>query len=103
MTSGEPWYSVRALFEAPAHGYFEERITMWRAESAEQALGKGEAEAREYAKQHGYTFTGFIESFHLAEAHLSEGTEVFSLLRDSPLESREYISRHLDTGGERRR
>ena len=103
MATDEPWYAVRSVVESAAGGTFEERITLWKAASMEDALIKGENEARRYAAEHGYLFTGFIEVFHLAAEHVVEGTEIFSLLRDSELPASEYISKHFDTGKERRR
>ena len=51
------WYAVRCLFEStwpaiekagPSHHY-EERITLWRAESVDEAVALAEAEAEDYA------------------------------------------------------
>lgn len=47
----EPWYSVRCLFAFEAeHGtMYEERVTLWRASSFEEAIARAELEAAEYA------------------------------------------------------
>ncbi len=52
------WFAVRCVFrkgwpepapnDPPGHNY-EERITLWRAGSADEAIAKAEAEARNYA------------------------------------------------------
>jgi hypothetical protein len=51
---GAAWYAVRCIFRCGwppkfAGRAYEERITLWRAESFDQAIERAEAEAREYA------------------------------------------------------
>lgn len=97
------WYAVRCVFqwERAAGAPFEERITRWRASSLASALDCAEREARRYASENGVTFLDFAQAYALAETHeLGPGTEVFSLLRDSPLAPEAYVTRFFDTGGE---
>jgi hypothetical protein len=101
------WYGVRCLFrhELSDGPTFEERITLWQANSFEEAIAKAEAEADEFAA----IVDG--ERVDLAQAYLidrvdgnetlGEGAEVFSLMRDSVLPSDAYVDRFFDTGDER--
>jgi hypothetical protein len=46
----EPWYSVRCLFHDQDRALYEQRITLWQAESFEHAIEQAEREANEYAE-----------------------------------------------------
>ncbi|QYN17831.1 hypothetical protein [Amycolatopsis sp. DSM 110486] len=47
------------------------------------------------------TFLDFAQAYAVGETGaLSPGTEVVSLLRDSPLPPEDYATRFFDTGGE---
>ncbi|MET7996111.1 hypothetical protein ABZU76_35010 [Amycolatopsis sp. NPDC005232] len=97
------WYAVRCVFQWPLwQGTpFEERITLWRASSLASAIESAEREARRYASENGVTYLDFAQAYALRETGaLSPGTEVFSLLRDSPLPPEDYVTRFFDTGGE---
>jgi hypothetical protein len=112
METSEPessgWFAVRCIFatgwppEARDKTY-EERITLWKAQSGEEAIARAEAEALEYASSvldSPSTYLGFAESFRL-EAPPGDGTEVFSLMRDSGLGPVDYLARFFATGAER--
>jgi hypothetical protein len=97
------WYGVRCIFRwsdwdnAP----YEERITIWRAESPESAIEQAEREANEYAMRFGHEFIGFSQCYAMREeGDIVSGAEVFSLLRDSSLESSDYLDKLFDTGAE---
>ena len=99
------WYAVRCVFavglrsEAAGETY-EERITLWRANSADMAIARAEAEALEYAAMiGGITYLGMAQSYQLVE-EVSDGAEVFSLMRDSEMEPEEYLDTFFDTGTE---
>jgi len=97
------WYAVRCVFEygeGQPHTY-EERVTLWLAGSAEEAIDRAESEAVEFAEPTG-TYLGLAQSFHLFSG-LEDGVEVFSLMRDSDLGPDEYISRFFASGRERLR
>jgi hypothetical protein len=109
-----PWYAVRCVFRAaenrpwgptdlqPGASAYEERITVWRASSPHEAIARAEAEAKEYAETLGDTYVEFAQAYHLFDSP-GDGAEVFSLIRDSPLEPGEYVDRFFDTGNERQR
>ncbi|KAB2352187.1 hypothetical protein [Actinomadura rudentiformis] len=86
------WYGVRCFFAVTA-GSYEESITVWRADSFDEAIAKAEA------GQDG-TYLEMAQAFFIGD-ELGEGTEVFSLIRDSELEADDYLTRFFDTGRER--
>lgn len=102
--SSEPWYAVRCLFHFPwgdPPGVYEERITLWKAGSFDEAIERAENEAAEYVADGEGIYVGLAQSFHLAVGEsVSDGAEVFSLMRDSRLERDEYIDRFFSTGAE---
>jgi hypothetical protein len=98
------WYGVRCVFQWTSHEEkpYEERITVWRATSIEEAVEFAEKEAVDYAES-GYemTYLGFAQGFALdEEVEPGHGVEVFSLIRDSELPQAEYLDRFFDTGEE---
>jgi hypothetical protein len=99
MTSRPSWYSVRSVFGHDG-GVFEERVTLWRATSFEEALELAEAEAIQYADTEFAEFAGILQAFEIGEQP-THGTEIFSLQRDSELELDDYIDRFFATGEER--
>jgi plasmid replication initiation protein len=98
------WYAVRSVFQTPGetdHAY-EERITLWQASTSDEALSRAEAEAEEYAEFADVVhLSGFAQVYPLADAPPRDGTEVFSLVRDSALPSNAYVDRFFVTGQER--
>jgi hypothetical protein len=107
-TLGDYWFAVRCVFavgwppEAVGETY-EERITLWRAPSAEEAIARAEAEAVEYAaviEDGPSTYTGLAQCYRLVDEP-GDGVEVFSLMRNSTLEPAAYLDRFFDTGSER--
>lgn len=101
--AGEDWFTVRCVFRwVSSDGMpYEERITLWRAESLDDAMEHAEQEAIEYARRNKVEFTGFAQAYQLAEDQSPEhGMEVFSLLRDSELDPEAYVRAFFDTGAE---
>jgi hypothetical protein len=100
------WYGVRCLFRwrSSESGPYEERITLWRARSADEAIELAEREAGEYSDGGRIEFIGFSQSYRIyQEDGIGVGTEVFSLLRDSDLSPVNYIDAFFQTGGEHER
>lgn len=102
-----PSYSVKCHFEwSPtktqtlAHLY-EERITLWRADSLDDAIAAAEREAMGYAEAHGFTFIELSQAFWMFNDLEVDGVELFSLLRESDLEPSAYLDHFHDTGFER--
>ena len=105
MAAGPGWYAVRCVFAAgrlaeDGQETYEERITLWKAQSAEEAIARAEAEAEAYASGLGHwSYLGLAQSFNLFDEP-KDGAEVFSLIRDSTLEPDDYLDAFFDTGGE---
>lgn len=103
-----PIFSVRAILRwAPradqqkAHLY-EERITLWNAGSLEEAINLAQHEAEAYAGDDAERLDLFQGYWLFDEFELTnQGTEVFSLLRESDLGPQAYLDAFFDTGFER--
>ncbi len=98
------WYGVRCLFEGPPTDdglrTYEERITIWQANSLDQAIETAIAEAQEFAKDVEMRYLSLAQAYEIGEDPLEPGADVFSLIRASDLESGEYLSAFFDTGRE---
>ncbi|TDD43233.1 hypothetical protein E1286_29425 [Nonomuraea terrae] len=96
------WYAVRCVFRwREPYDSYEERITVWRATSLEEAVELAEQEAAEYCEAGPYEYLNLAQAYHLADEAIQTGAEVFSLLRDSDLAPRDYLDAFFDTGAER--
>jgi hypothetical protein len=93
------WFGVRCIF-SHAENIYEERITLWRADTFDEAVAQAEQEAEAYAEDTGATFLRFAQAFVMSEEP-GHGAEVFSLERESDLEPDEYLDAFFDTGTER--
>jgi hypothetical protein len=92
------WFAVRHV--ARNQDAYEERITLWQAENAEDAIKQAEAEAAEYVEIiDGAAVLPLFQSFHLSDPP-SSGAEVSSLIRRSPLTPDDYLTTFFDTGTE---
>ena len=78
---------------------YEERVTLWQADSADAAIALAEAEAEEYASTLNLTFLGLTQSYKMFD-ELGAGSEVFSLVRSAVLGPTEYLNQFFDTGRE---
>ncbi|WP_433332680.1 hypothetical protein [Spirillospora sp. CA-294931] len=95
------WFGVRCVFRDLNNEVYEERITLWQASDAAQAIALAEEEAVEYAAVFDNTsYVGLAQSFELSDLPV-HGGEVFSLMRDSELAPNEYLSTFFSTGAER--
>ena len=112
MTETEKtWFGVRCVFvmeENKPWGPtdlregeldYEERVTIWHAASAEEAIELAEQEALDYAADLECEYAGLAQSYAMAD-DLEHGAEVFSLIRRSTLEVDDYVTRFFDTGRE---
>ena len=97
------WFAVRCLFKMTGAGpsSYEERITLWQAGSPDEAIERAETEAVEYAEGIG-EYLGLAQSFQLFDEP-TDGSEVFSLIRDSDLQPNHYLVRFFSSGTERHR
>jgi hypothetical protein len=97
------WFAVRCVFRtSPNDGFFEERVTLWRADSFDAAVERAEEEARRYAADLAMRFLGLAQAYMLGDPP-GDGAEVFSLVRGSNLDDKAYLDTFFDTGTERQR
>jgi hypothetical protein len=97
------WFSVRCVFRWTSwEGQpFEERITLWRAHSLDEAIEMADREAREYAADSELEYLRLTQGYQLdLESNIDNGTELFSLLRDSNLSPEDYVNTFFSTGTE---
>jgi hypothetical protein len=97
----EQWFGVRCVFKWGNQPTYEERVTLWYATSFDEAIEAAELEAERYADGHDYDYLGIAQSYEITDATIGNGSEVFSLLRDSDLDPDDYVDSFFDTGSER--
>jgi hypothetical protein len=98
------WYTVRCVFRlnSISQSLYEERMTLWRAETLDEAVLLAEADAAEYAEMVGAENLGLAQAYFLTESESpANSAEVFSLIRESDLGPSDYLNRFFDTGTER--
>jgi hypothetical protein len=101
-------FSVRTVLRWPPRAgrkkpfLYEERITLWNAESLDEAIDLAELEAKVYADGEP-EYLDLLQAFWLFEEFTlpHQGVEVFSLLRESDLEPKAYLDTFFDSGFER--
>ncbi|GAA2468055.1 hypothetical protein [Winogradskya humida] len=91
------WFGVRCVYHDAVRNAYEERVTVWHADSFEAAIALAEAEAGEYGE--GADYLGLAQAYLLVEPP-RHGTEVFSLIRRSDLDPHAYVTSFFDTGHE---
>lgn len=94
------WSGVRCIFKLGDQPQYEERITLWRARSFAEAIKSAEAEAERYAGTGGFEYLHLAQVFNQKSVAVGNGSEVFSLIRTSPLTPNDYINRFFNTGFE---
>jgi hypothetical protein len=105
VVSEAHWYAVRSVIrwsptEPDGNRPYEERVTLWRAGTFDEAIDRAEAESTQYAAEFGADYLiDFGQAYRLYDEP-GDGSEVFSLLRDSDLEPDDYVATHFDTGTE---
>jgi len=78
-------------------------MTLWQADSLDEAIEKAEKEAYAYADQLRSEYLQIAQAYWIGPDQPAEGAELFSLLRDSDLDGDDYIDAFYDTGSERQR
>jgi len=102
------WYAVRCLFshadrasEGDAHLY-EERTTLWRAHSFDEAFGLAEDEAASYAAHEKCVFIQATDAFHLFQKDsIGHGSEIWSQVCESGMPAEAYIETFCATPRDR--
>lgn len=105
MADSQSWYGVRCLFRIDSEdengeALYEERVTIWHAESSDAAIEMAEADAAEYADVLDVEYLEFAQVYQF-DGEPTAGAEVFSLMRGSTLAPTEYLNTFFDTGKER--
>lgn len=100
-----PLFGVRAVvkFQRSARSYlYEERITIWHARDFDDAIERAAAETNDYIKDIDGVDTDFYQAYEIYPlvGDIPDGAEVFSLMRDSELDTDSYIARYFSTGEE---
>lgn len=104
-----PSYSVRAIVSWSRRDgqkrkfLYEERITAWKADSLDEAIELAETEVKKYSKREGFEALSLFQAYWLAKdpGAIPQGSELFSLLRESDLEPEQYLDKYFDTGAEK--
>jgi hypothetical protein len=98
------WYTVRCLFGSVAEdvSLYEERLTLWQADSLDAAIAMAEAEAAAFAETIDVEYLGLAQGYWLSVPPRN-GAEVYALCRESDLPPDDYLDQFFDTGGERQR
>ena len=96
-------FAVRCLFSFPSHArereghLYEERITLWEAESFEDAFAMAKKEAIKYAEAEECVFHFAASAFQLFEGEPEQGKEVWSWMRSSHMAADMYRDVYLVT------
>lgn len=104
--NNEPWYSAKCIFHHSdlrnkRGRVYEERVVLIRADNFNEAIARAEKLAKKYAKGlDGCKYLGFVDVFHIFGESIEDGTEIYSLMRDSKLSKNKYLDRFFDTGKE---
>ncbi len=105
MKNPQAWYGAKCLFhhrdltKRNKKPTYEERITIVRARSYPEAVRKGEAEARNYARCLGKVdYLGFISVFEMFAKAMKDGAEVYSIIRSINVPPETFITRYYDDG-----
>ena len=80
---------------------YEERITLWKSGTWEEAFRLAKEEALSYADDCDAKFIETTDSFHLFEKNPGHGSEVWSLMRDSFLAEETYLNAFCCTNRDR--
>lgn len=98
------WFGVKTLYSfqgknlTPGLNCYEERITIWQANSFEDAIEKASKEAQKYAEGTGI-YLGFCQAFEMY-TEPKNGAEVYSIMREDERNIEAYIDGMYDTGKE---
>lgn len=96
------WYAVRCLFQLQVSAEpatYEERVTLWQAVDAEEAITLAEQEAAHYIDGMDSAYLGLAQVYTLFD-NPGHGAEIFSLIRRSELDPSTYLDTFFDTGEE---
>jgi hypothetical protein len=102
-----PLYSIRSIFHHPTRSesdelyLYEERVTLWNAESLSVAYKLAEDEAVRYASEAKAVFVRTSDGFSLFDDKFASGIEVWSKMRGSNFSPEDYIETFIWTRKDR--
>jgi hypothetical protein len=101
--AGPGWYAVRRVVRWHEYATYEERITLWRAASAAEAVDGSARESRDYAEENAGEGVdlGLAQCHYLGTDRPDAGDEIFAYARASALDPVAYLDAFFDTGDER--
>lgn len=104
MAKDKQWYAVRCIFRfdgaAAQESSYEERITLWQARDADEAIERAESDALHYATETAESpgeYLGLAQAYWLFDEP-GDGAEVFSMFRESPLDPDAFLTAYFDDG-----
>jgi hypothetical protein len=106
MATTTRWYTVRTVVHRRSENVYEERITLWRADDADEAAESALAESAEYAADVGGDDCGLAQVYEPDDGvtgglrAAADGCEIFFLARASDLPPGDYLDTFFDTGKE---
>jgi hypothetical protein len=102
------WYGAKTIYKSyfldddTLKTIFEERVVLLRATDFDHAIAQAETEAAEYCRCLDDTeYLGYVNVYQIADATVGQGTEVYSLMRESDLSEENYLDHFYDDGKER--
>lgn len=100
------WYGARTLYDSypdkqSETKIYEERIVVLQATSFDEAIQRAEKEAKTYANEAQMKYLGFVNVYQIADESIENGSEVYSLMRESKLTPSKYIDTFYETGSEK--
>jgi len=92
------WFLFEAgALDAKRGQVYEERVTIWRAATLDDARKRAIVEADAYASEVGAMRIDYIETYRMFDSP-SDAAEVWSVMRDSWLPPDEYLARFVTEG-----
>ena len=110
--SDEPrWFGVKTVVEHtglaadPDHHVYEERVVVLRAIGFDEALERAEVEVARYVSDIGAVYLGYCNAFAIDEGlndeALTDGSEVYSSMREVRLPPDAFLARYHDAETEK--
>jgi CTP synthase (UTP-ammonia lyase) len=64
----------------------------------DDAIKRGEIEAAQYAANNQCEYLGFVNVYQIVSSEITDTCEVYSTMRESSLDSKEYLDSVVDPG-----
>jgi hypothetical protein len=107
LVDRQDWYGVKCLVEHkglsndPKTRVYEERILVLRAPNFDEAILRAEREATQYAGQNNGLYIGYCNAYKIDSKTITEGTEVYSVMREVDLAPDQFIAHYYDDGSDK--